>query len=396
MSDWTTASALRDQLRKRWEKGELLAERVAPRLLFPLRLTLRGPASGDLSERFDAVRAWAAQLQQGASAGYRLVMREVRHRVIGQNSLPNEAWVDTLEDALRLVGKVHEARAFDAVLAETREQQPALLGWLQRQPLRALALVDQWPQLLALVDWLLTHPRPGIYLRQVDLPGIHSKFVEAQRGVLSELLDLALPAEAIDPRAMGATQFAQRYGFRDKPLRVRFRWLGARRSDWVRGGDGDYTVSQDAFAALEPAVERVFVTENEVNYLAFPDLDDSLVIFGSGYGFEALAHARWLRNCALHYWGDIDTHGFAILDQLRAQHPRATSFLMDRQTLLAHRPLWTGEPQPTLRDLTRLTPAERALYDDLRWLRLSDKPLRLEQERIGYDAVLRAVGLSNS
>lgn len=396
MSDWTTAAALHDQLRKRWDKGDLLAERIAPSLLFPLRLTLRGPASGDLSERFEAVRAWSALLQQGASVGYRVVMRNVRHRVIGQNSLPGEVWVDTLENALRLVGKVREARAFDEILTETRERQPALLGWLQRQPLRALALADQWSQLLALVDWLKAHPRPGIYLRQVDLPGVHSKFVEAQRGVLSELLDLALPVEAIDSTATGAAQFAQRYGFRDKPLRVRLRWLGARRSDWVRGGDGDYTVSQDAFAAMEPAVQRVFVTENEVNFLAFPDLADSLVVFGAGYGFEALAHARWLRNCALHYWGDIDTHGFAILDQLRAQHPHATSFLMDRQTLLAHRLLWTGEPQPTLRDLTRLTPAERALYDDLRWLRLSDTPLRLEQERIGYDAVLRAVGLSTS
>jgi hypothetical protein len=155
-------------------------------------------------------------------------------------------------------------------------------------------------------------------------------------------------------------------------------------------------VSRDAFAAMEPAVRRVFVTENEVNFLAFPDLADSLVVFGSGYGFDALAHAHWLSRCALHYWGDIDTHGFAILDQLRARHPHATSFLMDRQTLLDHRPQWTDEPQPTQRDLSRLTPAEGSLYDDLRWRRLRESPVRLEQERIGYEAVVRAVGLSKT
>jgi hypothetical protein len=396
MSDWTTVAALRDQVRKRWDKGDLLAERVTTGQLLPLRLTLRGPASADLSDRFDAVRAWAAELQQGVGAGYRLVMRDVRHRVIGQNSLPGEAWVDTLDDALRLAGKAREARTFDAVVAATRQQQPALLDWLQRHPLRALALADQWPQLLALVAWMLAHPRPGIYLRQVDLRSIHSKFIEAQRGVLSELFDLVLPADAIDPAATGAAQFAQRYGFRDKPLRLRFRWLDTQQSNWMSGGDGDYTVTQADFAKLEPAVDRVFVTENEINFLAFPAAANSLVVFGAGYGFEALAYAQWLTRCALHYWGDIDTHGFAILDQLRAHHPHATSFLMDRRTLLAHRPQWTEEPQPTLRDLTRLTSDEGALYDDLRWLRLDARSLRLEQERIGFEAVAQAVALSGS
>ncbi len=396
MNGWTTPAELREQLRKRWDRGDLLAERVVPGSLFPLRLLLRAPASSDLSEHFDAVRAWAAELQRGAGAGWRLVMREVRHRVIGQNSLPGEAWVDTLDDALRLLGTMREARVFDAILVATRERQPALLTWLQRHPLRALALAEQWPQVLAVVAWMQAHPRSGVYLRQVDVAGIHSKFIEAQRGVLSELFDLALPADAVNLAASGAAKFAQRYGFREKPLRVRFRWLDGHRSHWVTGGDGDYTVSQDTFAKMVPDVERVFITENEVNFLAFPAAANSLVVFGSGYGFEVLEHARWLARCAVHYWGDIDTHGFAILDQLRAHYPHATSFLMDRQTLLAHRQQWTDEPQPTSRELTRLSPDERALYDDLCCLRLHDKPVRLEQERIGFATVAQATARLSS
>ncbi len=390
MTDWTSPADLRTQVTRRWDKGELLAERVAPIPLFPLRLVLRGPSSTELSERFDAVRTWAADLQQGARAGYRFVMRDVRHRVIGQNSLPAEAWVDTLDDAVRLVGKLRESRSFDTVLAATRLQQPALLPWLQRQPLRALSVAEQWPQLLAIVAWMQAHPRPGIYLREVDLPGIHSKFVEAQRSVLGELLDLVLPLEAVDASASGATQFARRCGFRDKPLRVRLRWLDPLSSGWVPGGDGDYTVSQTTFERLQPAVRNVFVTENEINFLTFPSLPLSLVIFGAGYGFEAWSGAAWLAGCNLHYWGDIDTHGFAILDQLRAQHPHAKSFLMDHETLLAHEAQWAIEPQPTQRDLPRLTQDERALYDDLRWLRLGGQAVRLEQERIAYGLVLQA------
>ena len=385
---WTTRAELHAQLMRRWDKGELLAEIVAPGDRFPMRLSLRGPTSSDLSERFDEVRTWAAGLQQ--SADCRLVMREVRHRVIGLNSLPGEAWVDTLDDALRFIGKAREARVFRSLLDAT-QLQPALLPWLQRQPRRALALAEVWPQLLDVVAWLQAHPRPDIYLRQVDLPGIHSKLIEAQRGVLSELLDLTLPAEAINTMASGATQFARRYGFRDKPLRVRLRFLDPEHSSWVSGADADYTVSQQAFAKLAPDAQRVFITENEINFLAFPPAAGSLVVFGAGYGFEAIAQAAWLQRCGLHYWGDIDTHGFAILDQLRARFPHAQSFLMDRDTLIEHQAQWTSEPQPTQRDLPRLSEAERRLYDDLRWRRLRDEPLRLEQERIAFGCVERAV-----
>jgi len=388
---WTTAPDLRAQVLRRWDKGELLAELAAPGDRFPLRLSLRGPTSSELSERFDEVRAWAAELQQRSGAGYRLMMRELRHRVIGQNSLPGEAWVDTLDDALRFIGKTREARAFAVVLAATGQLQPSLLPWLQRQPLRALALAEAWPRLLDVVAWLRVHPRPGIYLRQVDLPGIHSKFIEAQRGVLAELLDLALSPDAIDTTASGAAQFARRYGFRDKPLRVRLRFLDPRHPAWVSGTDADYTVSQEAFARLAPAARRVFITENEINFLALPAAVGSLVVFGAGYGFDALAQAAWLQQCTVHYWGDIDTHGFAILDQLRAHVPHAQSFLMDRDTLLAHQAQWTLEPQPVQRDLPRLNEAERRLFDDLRWRRLRDEPLRLEQERIAFGWVERAV-----
>lgn len=75
----------------------------------------------------------------------------------------------------------------------TRQKRPVLLPWLEKRPLRALELSAEWPRLLDVVAWLVEHPRPGIYLRQVDLPGVHSKFIEAHRSVLTELLDLALP-----------------------------------------------------------------------------------------------------------------------------------------------------------------------------------------------------------
>ncbi|HSI58021.1 MAG TPA: DUF3322 domain-containing protein [Ideonella sp.] len=399
---WTTAAELRAQAQKLWDKGWLLAAMVAPEGRFPLRLAIKGPASADLSERFDEVRRWAREPQQGAldGAGYRLVLREVRHRVIGQNALPQEAWLDDLDDALKLVARQRDAMRFGEILACTRASHPGLLPWLQQAPLRALALAGEWPRLLSVVGWLQARPRPGIYLRQVDLPGIDSKFIEAHRAVLCELLDAVLPESAIERAASGSAQFAQRYGFRPKPLRVRLRGLDPGPAGLMGnsgdgsggdGGDRDITITQESFNRLAPAAIRVLITENEINFLCLPPLAAGLAIFGAGYGFEGIAQAGWLRHKAIWYWGDIDTHGFAILDQLRGHFPQARSLLMDRATLLAHRAQWTREPQPTLRELGRLGADERALYDDLRWHRLGETAVRLEQERIAFHRLEQAL-----
>ena len=108
-----------------------------------------------------------------------------------------------------------------------------------------------------------------------------------------------------------------------------------------------------------------------------------MAIFGAGYGFESLERTHWLSRCRLHYWGDIDTHGFAILDALRHRFGHVQSLLMDRSTFLEFESLWGSEDAPLDRDLGALTAEERALYDELRDNRLG-RNLRLEQERIGF------------
>jgi hypothetical protein len=386
---WTTPAELRAQVQRLWEKGSLLAGLAGGAALFPRRLALKGPTSRELAERFAEVRDWIAQLD-GEAKHYRVAWRSVNHRVLGENRVPAEVWIDSLADALALIGRRRDAERFAAQVALTRECRPELLPWLSKRPLRALALCDDWARLLEIVSWLRNHPRPAIYLRQIDLPGVHSKFIEGHRGVLGELFDLALPPEAIDPTAAGAGGFCRRYGFQEKPRRVRFRLLEPKHALFSATSDQDIMVTQETFARLDLPVAKVFITENEVNFLAFPPVPDALVIFGAGYGFENLAAADWLRDRDLLYWGDIDTHGFAILNQLRGCFPRTSAFLMDRQTLLAYRAFWGVEPQPETRELWRLTSEESALYDDLRRNRLGEG-VRLEQEIIGFKRVVEAL-----
>lgn len=377
--NYTSGQDLRAQVQKLWDRGALLAPLAGGPALFPRRLTLKVPTSPELTEHFDHVRAWIDALRQQQDV--RIVWRDVQHRVLGNNTLPHEAWIDTLDDALALIGKKREAQRFAQIVEQTRVRQPALVSWLQKNPLRALDIAQSWSLLLDFIDWLQRHPRPGIYLRQVDLPGIHTKFIEAHRGVLGELLDIALPPEAIEHDATGARAFSRRYGFKERPVHIRFRTLDATHALLPNVANADIALDQESFARLGLASRRIFIIENETNFLAFPPLRDALAVFGAGYGFDMLAHARWLLDCEIYYWGDIDTHGFAILDQLRAQLPHTQSLLMDRATLLAHRAQWVTEPEPTTRDLHRLTTDEHSLYDDLRFNRHA-MHVRLEQERI--------------
>jgi len=379
---WTEPADLKEQLARLWDRGELLRDVLTGNARFPLRLTIKLPRSADITDRFDAVRTWAERLARVGTL--RIEWQVVRHRVQGAQKLPASVWVDTVEDALNWLGKRREWDCFSALVTATLQTHPALLTWLEKRPLQALELSAEWPRLLDVVSWLAKHPHPGIYLRQVDLPGVHSKFIEMHRSVLAELFDLVLPVDAVNITQTGINQFASRFGFREKPTRIRFRVLDQAIQILPNSPCPDITLDAESFSRLQLPLKHVFITENEINFLAFPQVGDAIVIFGAGYGWDALARCDWLKHCAIHYWGDIDTHGFGILDQLRGYFDHVESFLMDSATLEQHVPFWGLEEKPLQADLHRLTPKERALYNDLRDNRI--RPcLRLEQEHISFN-----------
>ena len=384
----TTVAELDAQVQRLWDQGDILRCVVSHEVLFPLRLRLKLPTATEVAERFDEVRVWIAQLR--ASKWYRVEMQSNRHRVHGNNSVPSQVWLDTLNDAVAVIDKRDDLTRFRALVNATVQRREALMPWLAQSPLRALVVADVWTRLLDIVDWLEAHARPSVYIRQMDVPGVHSKFIEAHRGVLTELLDLALPAGVIETAATGVSQFARRYGFRDKPNRVRFRMLDPSHALFPQLRERDVTLDAESFARLDPQVSNVFITENEINFLSLPDVPNSLAIFGAGYGFDLIADATWLSRCRVFYWGDIDTHGFAILDQLRAILPHVESLLMDRATLLAFPALWGVEEHPSRSELSRLTAQEHALFQDLRDNAIANN-LRLEQERIGFRYVQTAL-----
>jgi hypothetical protein len=383
---WTTPEDLRHQVQRYWDSGRLLAAGVKGVALFPLELRLRGPDTRELSERFEEVRQWIRELE--SESRYRIEWREVNHRLLGRNRVPARIVVPGDREALELIGKTGDAARFRSLAASTLDKLPELAGWLARRPLTALEYAADWDRILTVLRWFREHPRCGLYLRQLDIGGVDTKFIESRKPLLAELLGIVLPPEALDKNA-GLRNFELRYGLASKPSQVRFRILDQR---LAMQGLTDLAVPAREFASLDLRVDRVFITENEINGLAFPGLPGSIVIFGLGYGLDRLSEVGWLHDRALHYWGDIDTYGFHILDRLRALFPAAQSLLMDRETLVQHATLWVRESNPYDEELSRLTPVERELYDDLRFNRLGER-VRLEQERIAYGWLRQALNV---
>ncbi|HET7267162.1 MAG TPA: DUF3322 domain-containing protein [Oleiagrimonas sp.] len=387
---WTTPTDLRAQLQRRWQRGDILRARLTGEPLFPLTLRLRKPAARDLSEHFAAVAEWVDTLRHDAKAhGYTVHWRAHHHRLHGTNALPDAITVDTETDALRWLGRQRDAEHFAQLTDVTLERFPELHPWLTRRPLTALEHAPTWQNLLTVLTWFQAHPRPGVYLRELDIPGIHTKFIETHRGLLAELLDAVLPATLIDANATGIRGFNRRYGLRDKPAQVRLRLLDPQ---LAMGGFTDLTVPAAQLARHDPGAGTVFVTENEINGLAFPDVADALVIFGLGYGVDVLRELPWLAHKRIFYWGDIDTHGFAILNRFRHTFPDARSLLMDRATLEAHRQVWGHEDQRKrfTGELVRLTDAEQSVFQTLKQDQLAPA-LRLEQEHIRQGWLLDAL-----
>ncbi|NWH05123.1 Wadjet anti-phage system protein JetD domain-containing protein [Desulfobacter latus] len=391
MKPWTRNKDIKRNLEKRWDKGQFLVKVVEADPFDPFRMPLKRPNAGELTCEFEAAREWMAHLvRHGAGEnkpGFSIEWQTINHRVLGKNKIPKAVVFYALEDVISYLGKKDQARRFEALFHKIVARLPELKAPLLKKPMLVLAHESVWDKLLAVVSWMKVHPRPQIYLRQLEIAGIDTKFIETHKDILTRLLTAVLSPDAVNQGVKGKHAFEQRFGFRCKPARIRLRILDPALSVM---GLTDLEVPEDQFRELNLKPDTVFVVENEITGLAFPPFPDGVMIIGLGYGLSVLSHVPWINRRHVWYWGDLDTHGFAMLDRIRHYLPQTRSFLMDEDTLLAHNAFWGNEPSPTQRDLPLLTPDEANVYNAL-CRNIYAQNLRLEQERISYALVLEFI-----
>ena len=277
---------------------------------------------------------------------------------------------------------------------------------------------DFWV-IVQLVDYLASLKRtPNIYVRQVSLPLMDTKFIERNYRMIDELLILCLPKERdlqeYEPlesdkqgykKSRSFSDFVKRWGFANKKEMIRWRMLDPKMSSSLYEGAGsmiDSIVPIDVLAHLNLNFEHVIVCENEVCYLNLPAITNSIAIFGSGYKVGLLSELPWLKDKDIIYWGDIDTHGFNILNSFREalnysfkdSHYDASlkvrTMLMDIDTLNSNKHYIVQESESVSTFLATLKGKEYLCYEALINHSMG-KQVRLEQELIPFDQVLAAL-----
>lgn len=368
---WATPGDIAAKVRRRWDDGSLLRAYGKGEPFAPIELPLRGPTPAQIGDDVARVRDWVTALDAGRhdDARYMLEWKSVGGKKFGRNMLPARAVICSYGQAWTLLGVTAAVGRFDELLASAHDH-PRIRQWVIANPHRALALAADMPKLIAACEWLDRHRHSQRYLREISAPGVDTKFVERRRSDLAGILGVPSSAQG----------FLTELGLRSKPSLIRLR-PGS--SLGLPAPLSELAVRPDELAQLDLRPRTAVIVENEISYLSVDVPEAGVVIWGKGFDVDNVGRLPWLAGVRVVYWGDIDTHGFAILDRLRAWLPTVESVLMDRATLIAHRDRWVVEDRPARSILPRLSPEEQQLYRELVEDSLGDR-VRLEQERIDW------------
>ncbi len=347
---------------------------------FPLPLILgKGRRASEYGERRDEL---ASLRDAVAKHGFHVEWQEVADRRFGKHNRPASASFLNEKSFVAALGKSAEVSAFKSEVARVVSRIPELKPWLAANVRVVLRELGNWERLLNVVLWLKANPCSGLYLRQLPINGVDTKFIEPRMG----LLDALVAHPDVPSTGVG---FRMRHGLLEEEHLVRLRFL----DDTLRQSCELPALAQQLalpiFQANKLPLGNVtaVIVENLRNLLALPPIAGCVALFGAGDALSNWKRVDWLRTCRCFYWGDLDAHGFAMLSRLREFLPEVSSLMMDRSNFERHRSLAVvDETRSPAIGGQRLTSEEIATLD----LLVSER-LRLEQERIPMGDVWSAI-----
>lgn len=345
---------------------------------WPLEVTLGIPTENQALKQVEDVRTWVAVWQSWNGVGS-LSWSERRWRKLGIQPVPEKLLLASPGEVAQWIG---EADRWDRAQQRYRGligRWPRLAGKLARYfaTLADYSEVD-YRRLVDMVAWIDNHPASNLYPRQLPVSGLDSKWLERRKGLVADLVD------SVRGESSNEGNFYRRCGLKAPAQLIRLRILDDSLRQRV-GGLSDLSAPWEQLAELDLPADNLFIVENLQSGLAFDDLPGSVVIMQLGYGVDVLGRLPWVAKAHCVYWGDLDTHGFAILNRARSHLPGLKSVLMDEATLRSHQALWVEETdQHSAETLPLLTAPEQAVYQAIKRHAWGEN-IRLEQERIAWD-----------
>lgn len=352
-------------------------------LTFVLHNLTEKDVFGSLSATREWVQAWRSWRARGCSVEW-----AGRRWASGNQELPDRLVVPSPEAAADLLGQRTAWERGKQRCARICGEFPQLAG--------SRAIARRWDEVLAgysepdierllnLLRWLTENPRSGLYLRQLPVFDVDTKWVESRRGAVGDFVRQVMGAPEI-------STFHEACGLLTEPARLRIRILCPQLRAQV-GGLSDIEAPVSEIAALPIRPTTCLIVENKETGIALPDVPEAVAFMRLGLAVEQLEPVEWIRAANRHlYWGDLDTHGFVALARARRRFPGIRSVLMDQATLLANQSRWVREDNPSRAQAPDgLTPHESAMYDGIRTNRWGEQ-IRLEQERLPWPTALQAL-----
>ncbi|TWT75301.1 Wadjet anti-phage system protein JetD domain-containing protein [Allorhodopirellula solitaria] len=349
---------------------------------FPYRIPANLTPSKDQAKAIAEVEALRDHSKQATGVGYRLAWESRRSRTHGLNDFPQAIFVDTMDDLAQMSGRVGDWETLQSGVRLLQTRQPALDKWLGKGTnwKTLLELSDVLPDLLSVLDYLVEHPRPDCFAREIPV-AVSTKLIEQHHRRLANWLDLLLPPHAIDFR-FGYDQFEPRYGLRYARPHYLLRVLDHDLQLELGLPFDELSLPAESIDKLPATEQRVIIVENKVSLLSLPSMPRTLALGGLGNGVTQLSGISWLMTCQVIYWGDLDADGFRILDRLRRVLPHVESRLMEQAVVDQFRNLATegNGSQPV--DAENLSESELECYHFL-----CHQNLRIEQEHLPNELI---------
>lgn len=390
----TATADLRDRCEKRW------LDWVLARDTWPLRRQLKPPTGDDFTKNLIATQNWAATWHTAINEGRvpgSVTTTSRRAINLGDHDLPKVWTIDTPEEALTLTPGLQHQFHCAATRLNLAVTHPGIV-WddIKQVPYtsaKTIAKLDDsdWSNAVAVVSQLAAGPVEAMMVRQLAVPGVHSKWIEQHASLLGAMIGAPTDTELGDP----LTRLIDHIGLKAKetPVHVALRCprLRAATAELHRF---DAPVSVLNASTIRPDV--VLIVENdELGHTITADIDGAAIIHGLGSGAPILVDLEWLTTAStVLYWGDIDRAGLSILATLRRTGVPATAILMDEITLDRYAQLRHKTDSQTLSYSipVGLTATETALYQRLNSHHHSTgTELQLEQEHIPIADAVTAI-----
>jgi hypothetical protein len=360
-----------------WLRGELF---------FPKSIRGSKQPDEDLGPAIASVQRLRAGSKETLGYGYMVEWTEINSRKYGRNLFPERIVFETQGDFLQYLGKEREFAAFAESVGRIRSHHPELESWIRSNRALLMEVCGQLDGLLYIIEYLRSHPRPGVFAREIPGP-VDTKFIERNRRILREWLDLILPPQTI--RA-DEEHFERRFGLRYAEPDVMLRFLDPDVQSACGCPWPELSLPLHTMGRMAIDVKRVLVVENKVSLLTLPALASTIALGGLGNSVTDLRYLPWLASCTLWYWGDLDAEGLAILSRLRSLFPHTRSLLMDGETLAC----WRDQVAVPGNGHSATIPPGLTDAEQSAFRQCVDENVRLEQERLPQTFVNKALQVS--